>query len=312
MNSPNNEIQELPVGPEEDGTRLDVFVAELSGVVSRSAAESLITKGAVLVDGTVHSKGYRLRAGETVEVTVPKVAPSRLEGTHVPFELVYEDEWLAVVDKPAGVVVHPGPGNREATLVHGLIDRLTGLSGIGGVERPGIVHRLDKDTSGLMIVAKEDRTHIALSEQMQQRRVKREYLALLDGDLPWDSGDIDAPIGRDPHDRKRMTVIGGGKNALTYFEVTDRFYTPAPRALLKVRLATGRTHQIRVHFAHLGYPVAGDITYGGAPLPGLKRHFLHACRLSFLHPITESELNFESNLPAELQVFIDSLRPVQV
>jgi len=282
-------------GPGQAGLRLDVALSRHSGA-SRAVAARLVASGLVCVDGRSARKGHVLRAGEVVAYELPAAAPASLAAEDVPLHVVYEDDWLLVVDKPAGVVVHPAPGHEHGTLVQGLVDR--GISGGHGL-RPGIVHRLDKETSGLLIVARRDEAYRRLVATMARHEVRREYLALLAGELPQDEGTVDAPIGRHVRDRKRMSLhTAQPRPAVTHFHVVAR----APgHTLVDVRLETGRTHQIRVHMAALGYPVAGDITYSRAPRPpGLERHFLHAARLAFPHPADARPVAFEAPLPDEL------------
>jgi 23S rRNA pseudouridine1911/1915/1917 synthase len=291
---------ELTAGREHDGQRLDVALAAHPAVGSRTAAQRLLDAGAVTVDGRVRPKRHRLAAGERVEATAPGLAPPEDAGggEGVPFEVAFEDEHLLVVDKPAGVVVHPAPGHQTGTLAQALAGRAA-----GGEEpwRPGIVHRLDRDTSGLMVVAKSDTVHRALQELIRSRAMRREYLALVHGRPDARSGTIDAPIGRDRRDRTaHSTSTDRPREAVTHFEIEQAF--PAA-TLLRVRLETGRTHQIRVHLAAIGHPVCGDRQYGGGPCGqrfGLTRQFLHAAKLAFTHPITGEPVLCESNLPVEL------------
>jgi 23S rRNA pseudouridine1911/1915/1917 synthase len=288
-------------GPAEAGARLDVALAGRAGL-SRAAAQRLIDQGRVHVAGAPAPKRHVLRAGEEVLwEDAPPQTPLAAEA--VPYHLVYEDDWLLVVDKPAGVVVHPAPGHEHGTLAQGLV----AAGAHGGHElRPGIVHRLDKDTSGLLIVARRDEAYRRLVAAMERREIHRWYVALLAGDLPQDEGTIDAPIGRHLRDRKRMSLhTAAGRRAVTHFEVLERV---AGFTLTSVRLETGRTHQIRVHFSALGYPVAGDVQYGRAPRPqGLSRQFLHAARLAFPHPEDGRELTCSSSLPSDLVAFLDLL-----
>ncbi len=290
------------VAADESGARLDVVLAKRAGL-SRAAAQRLIEQGLVTVRGAPARKRHELRAGEEVAwLTVPAPPPA-LGAEEVPYALVYEDDWLLVVDKPAGVVVHPAPGHEHGTLAQGLVDH----GARGGHElRPGIVHRLDKDTSGLLIVARREDAYRRLVAAMERREIERLYLALLYGDLPQDDGTIDAPIGRHVRDRKRMSLhTVAGRPAVTHFRVLGR----APGyTLVRVQLETGRTHQIRVHFAALGYAVAGDAQYSRRPRPeGLERQFLHAARLAFPHPEDGRRLEFTSALPADLQAFASRL-----
>ncbi|HEX5641290.1 MAG TPA: RluA family pseudouridine synthase [Thermoleophilia bacterium] len=284
------------------GERLDVALAAHAGV-SRAAAQRLIAGGLVAVDGAPARKNHVLRAGEEVVWQAPPPPAVTLAAEPVPFTVVYQDGWLLVVDKPAGVVVHPAPGHEHGTLAQGLVAE----GARGGHElRPGIVHRLDKDTSGLLIVARRDEAYRRLVAAMERRDIHRTYLALLSGDLPQARGTIDAPIGRHLRDRKRMSLhTAAGRPAVTHFEVLGR----APGyTLVRVRLETGRTHQIRVHFQALGYPVAGDVQYGRAPRPdGLGRQFLHAARLAFPHPEDGREIRCCSPLPPDLAAFLEAL-----
>lgn len=287
---------------DDAGERLDVALAAHAGL-SRAAAQRLIAGGLVLVDGAPARKKHVLRAGEEVVWQVPPPAAGILKAEPVPFGIVYEDDWLLVVDKPAGVVVHPAPGNEHGTLAQGLVAE--GARG-GHESRPGIVHRLDKDTSGLLIVARSEEAYQRLVAAMERRDIHRTYLALLSGRLPQDKGTIDAPIGRHLRDRKRMSLhTAAGRRAVTHFEVVGR----APGfTLTRVQLETGRTHQIRVHFSALGYAVAGDVQYGRPPRPeGLSRQFLHAARLAFPHPEDGREIACASPLPPELSGFLEGL-----
>jgi 23S rRNA pseudouridine1911/1915/1917 synthase len=291
---------ELIAGPEHAGERVDVALARLPEVGSRSAAQRLVDSGAVTVDGEARPKRHRLTPGERVEVTIePPVAIDPGEaGENVPHEIVFEDEHLIVVDKPAGVVVHPSAGHATGTLAQALAGRAA-----GGPDpwRPGIVHRLDRDTSGLLVVAKSDAVHRALQEQIQRREMQREYLALVEGRPDARSGTIDAPIGRDRGDRTVHSIsTDRPREARTHFEIAEEY----PRTtLLRVRLETGRTHQIRVHLAAIDHPVCGDAAYGGGECGrrlGLTRQFLHAWKLVFTHPVTGQHLACESNLPVDL------------
>jgi 23S rRNA pseudouridine1911/1915/1917 synthase len=287
------------VRPDEVGLRLDVVLAARTGL-SRAAAQRLIEEAHVTVDDRPARKRHELRRGEDVAWQRGPDPAAALTAEDVPYELVYEDDWLLVVDKPAGVVVHPAPGNAHGTLAQGLVEH----GARGGHElRPGIVHRLDKDTSGLLIVAKSEQAYQALVGAMERRAIRRVYVTLLRGDLPQDEGTIDAPIGRHVRDRKRMSLhTTAGKRAVTHFRVLGR---ASGFTLVRVQLETGRTHQIRVHFAALGYPVAGDVQYGGRERPGgLARQFLHAALLAFPHPEDGRQMSFASPLPPDLSAFL--------
>ena len=291
----------IEVDAAAEGERLDQLLAEPLG--SRSAAQRAIDAGRVTVDGTVRPKRHRVAAGERVEVgPEPAGDPAEAPAGEVPFAVIYEDEHLLVIDKPAGVVVHPARGHRGATLAEALAGRAEGGE---DPARAGIVHRLDKDTSGLLVVAKSEAVHRALQEAIRRRELRREYLALVEGCPPARSGTIDAPIGRDRRTRTRMsTDTDVPRAARTHFEL-ERAY--AGFALLRVTLETGRTHQIRVHLQAIGHPVAGDPEYGNAGDLGLTRQFLHAARLAFAHPVTGQPVDVTSKLPPDLQAVLDGL-----
>jgi 23S rRNA pseudouridine1911/1915/1917 synthase len=284
------------------GERLDRFLAELPEVGSRGAAERLIAAGAVLVDGQVRSKSHRLEGGEELELDVSPLAVEPLREEHVDLRIAYQDEHLLVVDKPAGLVVHPGAGGPRTTLVHALLEH--GIAG-GDAERPGIVHRLDRDTSGLLVVARTEEAHRRLQELVKRRALEREYLALVRGRPRSRRGRIEAPIGRDRLDPTRHSLdTDTPREAMTHFEVVEVL----PRhALLRLRLETGRTHQIRVHLAAVDLPVVGDRIYG-VPDLGLERQFLHAARLAFPHPFSGEEVETESPLPPDLRATLDAAR----
>jgi 23S rRNA pseudouridine1911/1915/1917 synthase len=295
----------LVVPPEAAGERLDRFLATCEGVGSRAAAERLVEEGAVAVDGARRPKSHKLAGGEELELELPErrettLEPERVEGLRV----AYEDEDLLVVDKPAGVVVHPSAGHASGTLVHGLLAEAIG----GGEEpeRPGIVHRLDRDTSGLLVVARSDDAHRRLQELIRRRKVVREYVALVRGRPRSRAGRIEAPIGRDRRDATRISLdTATPREAVTEFELEELL---PEHALLRVRLQTGRTHQIRVHLAAIDLPVAGDPVYGVAGDLGLERQFLHAARLAFPHPLTGEDVEVESPLPADLATALERAR----
>ncbi len=288
-----------------NGGRLDAFLAERCPDISRSRLKRLITKGLVTVDGEPARPAHKIRAGQRVLVTAPEPEPYRLGGAGLPLDLEYEDDDLLVVDKPGGLVVHPGAGHRGDTLADALAALDPGLEGVGGPLRAGIVHRLDKDTSGLMIVAKNEAAHAHLSAQFQKRMVIKAYAALVHGNLTPGEAVVEAPIGRDPRHRQRMALVDSGREAVTRYRVTARY---AGYSLLEARPTTGRTHQIRVHMAALGHPLVGDSTYG-APEKRLARHFLHAHVIGFRQPSTNEYLELHSGLPEELRDFLETLGP---
>jgi 23S rRNA pseudouridine1911/1915/1917 synthase len=297
---------DLIAAAEDAGLRLDAFLAARGAAPSRAAAQRLIERGAVTVDGQARPKNHRIGEGERVAVEAPAVEAQAVTPEAVPFEIVYEDQHLLVVDKPAGVVTHPAPGHRGPTLAEALAPLAAGGE---HPERAGIVHRLDRDTSGLLVVARSDEAHAALQKMMKARQVTREYTALVEGHPDTESGTIDAPIGRDRANRTVMsTRTDRARNAVTHFEVLERL----PRTtLLRVRLETGRTHQIRAHLAAIDHPVVGDPQYGGRKSGrrlGLKRQFLHASKLMFRHPFNGELLACESKPPAELSHALDSAR----
>jgi 23S rRNA pseudouridine1911/1915/1917 synthase len=295
-------VTRLRVPPDAAGTRLDRFLGELPEIGSRAVAERLVREGGVLVDGRARPKSHRLEGGEELEFEAPPPRPSELTPEAMDLVVPYEDEHLLVVDKPAGIVVHPSAGHSEGTLVHGLL----ALEAEGGDEdRPGIVHRLDRDTSGLLVVARSPEAHRRLQELVRDRDVTRVYLALVVGRPRSLRGTIDAPIGRDRHDPLRHSLdTDRPRGAVTHFEIEQQLgeYT-----LLRVRLETGRTHQIRVHLAAIDLPVAGDPTYGRPGVLGLDRQFLHAARLAFDHPFTGERIDVESALPADLREALATL-----
>jgi 23S rRNA pseudouridine1911/1915/1917 synthase len=287
----------LAVPPGAAGERLDRFLAGVEEVGSRAAAERLLGERRVLVDGSVRPKSYRLEGGEQVELDVPDRREARLEPEELDLRIAYEDEYLLVVDKPAGVVVHPSAGHRSGTLVHGLLAHA--ISGGGEAERPGIVHRLDRDTSGLLVVARSDEAHRRLQRLLHKRAIEREYLALVRGRPRSQHGRIEAAIGRDRADPTRISLdTATPREAVTNFDVLELLPS---HALLRVRLETGRTHQIRVHLAAIDLPVTGDPVYGVPGDLGLERQFLHSALLAFDHPLTGERVEAESPLPADLE-----------
>jgi 23S rRNA pseudouridine1911/1915/1917 synthase len=297
---------ELRVSAEEAGERLDRYVQRRQGELSRTAIQRLIEAGEILVNGERAKSGYSLRAGDVIRLlTSAPVRPPMPPPRALPLDILYEDADLLVVNKAPGVVVHPAPGHEDDTLVNALLAHRPELRGVGSELRPGIVHRLDKDTSGLLLVAKHLRALNALAALMQQRRIHKRYLALVEGQVALEQGTIDAPIGRDPRNRQLMTITAReGRQARTHFRVLRHF---ARHTLLLVEPETGRTHQIRVHLRAIGHPVAGDSLYGRGTarhVPGLERQFLHAYQLSLPHPISGLPLEFEAPLPPDLQAVL--------
>ena len=291
---------------ETGGERLDVFLASRHSDLSRSRIRRLIDDGNVMVDGRAGKASTRLVAGQNVSIEIPPPAPAELLPWDVPLPVVFEDNDLIVIDKPAGMTVHPAPGNEDRTLANAVLAHTPDIEGIGGERRPGIVHRLDKDTSGLIVVAKNERTHANLSDQFKSREVGKVYLALVAGHPSPPEADIDAPIGRHRHDRQRMAIVSTGRPAITRYRIVTSY---SRSTLVEARPRTGRTHQIRVHLASVGHPVVGDTTYGRSA-EGLSRQFLHAFRLAFLHPATEEPMGFTAALPADLETYLDGLMPV--
>jgi 23S rRNA pseudouridine1911/1915/1917 synthase len=279
-------------------------VAEHSPDLSRSAAARLIRGHLVLLNGKPADPANKVAEGDVIDVEVPEAFAADPTGEPIPLEIVYEDEDIAIVNKPAGMVVHPAPGHYSGTLVHALLGRGGTWSASGGVTRPGIVHRLDKGTSGLIVVARNDASHRALASQLEDRSLSRTYLAIVRGRIKDDAGELEGPIGRHPKERKRMAVVSGGRYARTRYAVVERKGT---HTLLRCDLDTGRTHQIRVHLAAFGHPVAGDTEYGGREA-GLERPMLHAWRLRLRHPRTKAEMNFEVAPPEDFESFWSSLK----
>ena len=306
------------VPPEHDGERLDRTLAALFPDHSRSALSRLIEEGHVRLDtNEVGKTSLRVSAGQTIDVDFPPPAPASAAPEDLPLNILYEDADIAVVDKPAGVVVHPAAGHASGTLVNALLFHVKDLSGIGGEIRPGVVHRLDKETSGVLVIAKNDQAHRTLANQWNTERIRKEYLALVYGTPDPPRGSVNAPIGRDPRERKRMAVVTGGRHAITDYEVVEPLRYVS---LLRCRLRTGRTHQIRVHLKHLGHPIVGDAVYSGPQwrgipdkqvqkaLSSMKRQALHASRLTLTHPRSGATMTFESALPPDLASLLDTLR----
>jgi 23S rRNA pseudouridine1911/1915/1917 synthase len=300
----------MSIQPQDAGQRLDRYLTSTLDGISRTGIQQLIASGSVFVNGRPGKASYALRVGDAVQVSrvsLPESRSSNLQPLSYELDIVYEDSDLLVVNKAAGMVVHPAPGHTADTLVNALLAYRPELRDVGGEQRPGIIHRLDKDTSGLIIVAKNTRTLAALTEQMQRHEVVKRYLALVVGSMPLDQGSIDAPIGRDPRHRQQMAITAvGSREARTHFRVLQRF--PHGHSLLLLQLETGRTHQIRVHLKAIGHPIVGDPVYGpGRKGQGLtlKRPFLHAYQLKFTHPTTNVVLELEAPLPTDLQSILE-------
>lgn len=315
----SDRLERLTVEPGAAGRRLDLWLAEKLPEISRTRLKALVETERVSVDGRAVKASTRLRAGQRVVVRVPAAVPETLTAEPIPLRVIYEDAHVLVVDKPARLVVHPGAGQRTGTLAHALLAHAPSTAGVGGPRRPGIVHRLDKGTSGLLVVAKSPRAYAGLTAELAARKVTRRYLALAHGEIQSAGGVIEAPIGRDPRQRTRMAVLpaGRGKHAVTRFRVLERFkaYT-----YLEAQLETGRTHQIRVHLASMGHPVVGDQTYRRRATPrlidptvaalveGLDGIALHAAVLAFTHPITRERLEFRAPLPERIERLLAHLR----
>ena len=306
------------VGVEQHDLRLDRALGELFPSQSRNFLAKLITAGKVRVNGTAALKpSHRVESGQEVTVEVPPPAPSAMESQDLPLTILHQDNDIAVIDKPAGLVVHPAAGHPDQTLVNALLHHVQDLSGVGGELRPGIVHRLDKDTSGVMLVAKHDHAHRKLTAAWNTDAVRKEYLALVYGTPSQDRGTIEAAIGRDPRDRKRMAVVADGRHAITDYEVAERLRYAS---LLRCRLRTGRTHQIRVHMKHLGHPIVGDPVYSGPQwrgipdkkiqraLASMTRQALHAARITFPHPRDGRTMVFEAAMPEDMRALLELLR----
>ncbi|MBE6918348.1 MAG: RluA family pseudouridine synthase [Ruminococcaceae bacterium] len=297
----------LQATSEDSGARIDSFLAAQLDGVSRSAAARLIEQGCVLCDGKLPGKSYRMTGGETVSVTLPEAAETQVAAQNIALDVVYEDDDVIVVNKPTGLVVHPAPGHPDGTLVNALLHHCgDSLSGVGGEKRPGVVHRIDRDTSGLIIAAKNDAAHLGLAAQLADHTLARTYECLVVGNLREDCGTVDAPIGRHHTDRKKMAVTPhNSRHAVTHWEVIARY----PGAThVRCRLETGRTHQIRVHMAHIGHPILGDTVYGAKKaVPGLTGQCLHAVGLRFIHPRTGETVELSCGLPEEFEKYLKKL-----
>ena len=291
---------------QNNNQRLDMYIASLDLDLSRSMAQKLIENGQVLVNEKLPKASYKTKLGDKIEIEILEPKETNLKAQDIPLDIIYEDNDILVVNKQKGMVVHPGNGNLDGTLVNAVLNHCEGnLSGIGGEIRPGIVHRLDKDTSGLIVIAKNDKAHINLSKQIQDRKVKKIYTALVRGIIPEDTATIDMPIGRSNTDRKKMAVRKDGKEAITHIKVIRRYekYT-----LIRVKIDTGRTHQIRVHMAEIGYPVVGDEVYSnGKNEFNVHGQMLHSTSLDFVHPITGRKMHFEAPLPKYFEDVLNKL-----
>ena len=299
-----SEVKVFNVESNKTGERLDVFLQNELPLFSRSHIKNMIENDCVFVNSKKVKSGYKLKEDDKIDVTIKEPEKISTEEEDIPFDIVYEDDDVVVVNKPQGLVVHPCASTKSGTLVNGLLHRIKNLSGINGVLRPGIVHRLDKDTSGLLVVAKNDKAHIALQEQIKNKTCKRIYLAVLEGNLKDDSGEIITKIARDKKDRKKMAVADVGREAITDYKVLEHFKNAS---LVMFSLKTGRTHQIRVHCKYLGHPIVGDKLYG-KEVKGLNGQLLHAVRLSFIHPTTKEEMTFEAPLPEYFEKYLEKLR----
>lgn len=304
-------MKEYIVSQEEKGKRLDTYIPSVDTDITRTSAQRLIEDGNILVNGKNAKVSYKIQENDKISVEIPEPKQIELKAQNIPIEIIYEDSDIIVVNKPKGMVVHPANGNPDGTLVNAIMAICKdSLSGIGGEIRPGIVHRIDKDTSGLLIVAKNDNAHVKMSEQIKNHEVKKTYIALVRGVFKENEATIDMPIGRSTSDRKKMAVNKKGKNAITHIKVLKRFdkYT-----LLQVNIETGRTHQIRVHLSHIGYPIVGDYTYSNG-----KNEFdiigqcLHAQKLEFKHPITQKDMCLEAELPQYFKDILDKLKDREI
>lgn len=301
------EQREYIVEAEGAGQRIDRFLSGEDTGLSRSALQGLVAEGHVLCNGKAPAKSLKLKAGDIILLEIPDAKPIEAVPQEIPLDIIYEDAHLLVVNKPKGMVVHPAPGNPDGTLVNALLHHCgDSLSGIGGEKRPGIVHRIDRDTSGLIIAAKNDAAHLALSAQLKDHSLSRTYECLVTGNMKQDSGTVDAPIGRSSADRKKMAVVPTGRRAVTHWEVVARY--PGVTHL-RCRLETGRTHQIRVHMAYIGHPILGDTVYGAKkPVPGLTGQCLHATGLRFIHPRTGEPVELHCPLPPEFTAMLQKLQ----
>ncbi|MDN4607533.1 RluA family pseudouridine synthase [Sporosarcina highlanderae] len=296
---------EIVITEELEKGRIDKVLSTYNPEWSRTQIQQWVKDGAVLVNEEQVKPNYKVKTGDIIEVVEPELEELDIVAENLDLEIVYEDSDVLVVNKPRGMVVHPAPGHNGGTLVNGLMHQVKDLSGINGVMRPGIVHRIDKDTSGLLMVAKNDQAHVSLVNQLVDKSVTRVYTALVHGHIPHDQGTIDAPIGRDPKDRQSMTIIDKGKDAVTHFKVLERF---GNFTLVECRLETGRTHQIRVHMKYIGHPLAGDPKYGPKKTIEFNGQVLHAGTIGFKHPRTGEYLEFTQPLPEDFQRLLEKMR----
>ena len=299
-------MKNVIVNENDKGKRLDIYIAENFNELSRTMIKKLIESNNVLVNDKSEKVTYKVQANDNISIDVPEAKETKLKAQEIPLDIIYEDSDIIVVNKPKGMVVHPANGNPDGTLVNAILSICkNSLSGIGGELRPGIVHRLDKDTSGLIIVAKNDKAHINMSEQIKERNVKKTYIALVRGNVPEEEATINMPIGRSTKDRKKMAVTKNGKQAITHFKVLKRY---SKYTLLEIKIETGRTHQIRVHMAEIGYPVVGDAVYSnGKNEFGIEGQMLHAYKLEFMHPITNKHMELTAPLPQYFEEILKKL-----
>ena len=303
----NKEKHLLKVTDEDAGKRLDVFIKEKLTELSRNRIKNLIEEKFILVNQKDSKPSYKVKIGDEIKVEIPPESELEIKPKEVPFEIIYEDDDIAVINKPAGIVVHPAPGHHNDTLVHGLLLKLKNLSGIGGKIRPGIVHRLDKDTSGIMLVAKNDFSHKKLVEAFKERKISKTYLAIVYKNLENKKGKIESFIGRHPVHRKKMAVLKEGRLAITLYEVKEFLYKAT---VVFAKPVTGRTHQLRVHFSYIGHPILGDPVYGGLKydIPKPPRLMLHAYKIFFKHPRTLENMEFIAPIPKEFEKYIELLK----
>ena len=303
-------IKKIQVKAINEKIRLDAYISKEIEDLSRSMIQKLLEEDKINVNGKIEKPSYKVQEGDIIEVSIEEPKEVKIEAQDIPLDIIYEDNDILVVNKQKGLVVHPANGNPDGTLVNAIMAHCKdSLSGIGGELRPGIVHRLDKDTSGLLIIAKNDKAHIQVSEQIKNREVKKTYIALVRGTIAEDEATINMPIGRSTKDRKKMAVTKNGKEAVTHFKVLNRYTTnKGSYTLLEIKIDTGRTHQIRVHMAEIGHPVIGDSVYSnGKNEFGVEGQCLHAKRLEFIHPITGKEMKIEAPLPEYFQKIIEQL-----